>query len=67
VKKYKLKTHQGTAKRIRPTGSGKFTHFKMARNHHRRRNTGRISRALDKTIVLDAGNARKMKRLLPYV
>jgi large subunit ribosomal protein L35 len=67
VKKYKLKTHKGTAKRISLTGGGKFTHFKMARNHHRRRNTGRISRALDKKQVLSEGDTRKMKRLLPYV
>ena len=67
MKKYKLKTHKGTAKRVRATGTGKFVHFKMSRNHHRRNNTGRISRALDKTIVLDEGNSRKMNRLLPYV
>ncbi len=67
MKNYKLKTHKGTAKRIRVTGSGKFVHNKMGRNHLRRRKSGRISRALDKTTVLSAGDTRKMTRLLPYV
>jgi large subunit ribosomal protein L35 len=67
VKNYKLKTHKGTAKRIHVTAGGKFTHNKMGRNHLRRHNTGRISRALDKTSQLTPGNARKMTRLLPYV
>ena len=67
MKKYKLKTHKGTAKRIRVTGTGKFVHFKMSRNHLRRRNSGRISRALDKTQPLSSGDSHKMKRLLPYV
>lgn len=67
MKKYKLKTHKGTAKRVRATGTGKFVHFKMSRNHLRRRNSGRISRALDKTQPLSAGDTLKMKRLLPYV
>jgi large subunit ribosomal protein L35 len=62
-----MKTHKGTAKRVRATGSGKFVHFKMSRNHLRRRKSGRISRALDKTQALSIGDTRKMSRLLPYV
>ena len=64
--KYKVKTHKGTAKRIRATGTGKFVHFKMARNHLRRRKSSRILRSLDKTQQLPKGDALKMKRLLPY-
>jgi large subunit ribosomal protein L35 len=64
--KNKMKTHKATAKRITPTGAGKFTHFKHSRNHRRRTNSGRISRAIDKKIVLSAGDAKKMTRLLPY-
>ena len=67
MKKYKLKTHKGTVKRIRATGSGKkFVHFKMGRNHLRRRKSARIKRSLDKLRQLSKGNARKMKRLAPY-
>lgn len=67
MKKYKLKTHQGTAKRIRVTGSGtKFVHFKAASNHLRRRKSSRIQRSLDKTRQLSPGNAKKMQRLIPY-
>jgi large subunit ribosomal protein L35 len=66
VKQYKLKTHKGTAKRIRVTGSGKFSHFKVARSHHRRTKSGRISRSLDKLRPLAKGDAKKMSRLMPY-
>lgn len=67
MKHYKLKTHKGISKRIRVTGSGrKFVHFKMASNHLRRRKSKRIQRSLDKLRQLSPGNARKMKRLLPY-
>ncbi len=66
MKNYKLKTHKGTAKRVRATGSGKFVHFKMGRNHLRRRKSSRILRSLDKTRSLSVGDTRKMTRLLPY-
>ncbi len=67
MKTYKLKTHQGTAKRIRATGSGKkFVHFKYGRNHLRRRKSKRVQRSLDKLRQLSPGNARKMQRLMPY-
>lgn len=67
MKKYKLKTHKATAKRVRRTGSGeKFVHFKMSRSHHRRTKSGRTSRSLDKKFQLSEGNAKKMTQLLPY-
>lgn len=66
MKKYKLKTHKGTAKRVRATGTGKFVHFKMGRSHLRRRKSSRILRSLDKTRSLSAGDTKKMSRLLPY-
>ena len=31
MKKYKLKTHKATAKRVRMTGGGKYMHLKAAR------------------------------------
>lgn len=66
MKKYKLKTHKGTKKRIRMTGGGKFVHFKVGRSHLRRRKSARIQRSLDKVRVLPSGDAKKMTRLLPY-
>jgi large subunit ribosomal protein L35 len=66
VKNYKLKTHKGTAKRIQKTGSGKFVHFKMGRNHLRRRKSGRILQSLDKKRALSEGDSKKMSRLMPY-
>lgn len=66
MKKYKLKTHKGTAKRIRATATGKFVHFKMGRSKFRRRKTGNTKRSLDKTRPLSAGDTKKMSRLMPY-
>jgi large subunit ribosomal protein L35 len=43
-KKYKLKTHKGTAKRFRKTGSGKIMRTKGHQGHFRRRKSKRAKR-----------------------
>ena len=39
--KYKLKTHKGTAKRFRVTGSGKLVRTKIGKSHLRRKKSAR--------------------------
>jgi large subunit ribosomal protein L35 len=66
MKKYKLKTHKATAKRVKITGSGKFMHQKAARTKYRIKKDANRNRSLDKPSMMAEGDAHKMKRLLPY-
>ena len=66
MKKYKLKTHKATAKRVKITGSGKFMHQKSARTKYRIKKDANRNRSLDKPSMMAEGDAHKMKRLLPY-
>lgn len=66
MKKYKLKTHKATAKRVHITGSGKYMHMKAARTKYRRRKDPTRNRSLSQLDVMATGDAHKMKRLLPY-
>ncbi len=66
MKKYKLKTHKATAKRVKATGGGKYLHMKAARTKYRIKKDPNRNRSLDKPTVMAAGDAHKMKRLLPY-
>jgi large subunit ribosomal protein L35 len=66
MKKYKLKTHKATAKRVRTTGGGKYMHLKSARTKYRRKKDPNRNRSLSQPSVMAKGDARKMKQLLPY-
>jgi large subunit ribosomal protein L35 len=66
VKKLKLKTHKATAKRAYATAGGKYLHLKSARTKYRRKKDPTRNRSLSKPSVMAAGDAHKMKRLLPY-
>ncbi len=66
MKKYKLKTHKATAKRVKITGSGKIMRMKAARTKYRIKKDPTRNRSLDKLSPVAAGDAHKMKRLLPY-
>ncbi|GAC1449431.1 MAG: hypothetical protein PVSMB4_07560 [Ktedonobacterales bacterium] len=66
MKKYKLKTHKATVKRVKTTGGGKYLHMKAARTKYHVRKDATRNRSLDKPTVMAAGDAHKMQRLLPY-
>ena len=66
MKKYKLKTHKATAKRVRATGSGVYVHLKSARTKYRRKKDPTRNRSLNQVTVMAEGDAHKMKKLLPY-
>lgn len=66
--KYKLKTHKGTAKRFRRTGSGKLVRTKGGKTHFRRRRSYRARNALSKIQpVIGAKNQRRIGILAPYL
>lgn len=68
TKKYKLKTHKGTAKRFRTTGSGKIVRTKSGKGHLRRRTPKRTKRQFTEMIeVKGSGYKKRIKRLAPYM
>jgi large subunit ribosomal protein L35 len=65
-KKYKLKTHKGTAKRFRKTGNGKVMHTKGRQSHLRRRKSKRAKRMfLRMHEVQGRGIRKRVKKLAP--
>lgn len=66
MKKYKLKTHKATAKRVRMTGGGKYMHMKAARTKYRRKKDPNRNRSLSQLDVMAQGDSKKMQKLLPY-
>lgn len=66
--KYKMKTHKGTSKRFRLTGSGKLVRTKGGKSHLRRKRSKRAKRQLDQMLpVKGKGMTKRIKRLAPYM
>jgi large subunit ribosomal protein L35 len=62
----KMKTHKGTAKRYKKTGSGKWVRPKAGIGHHLEiKSSSRKRRYAGKTNV-DPVHAKQLSRLLPY-
>lgn len=62
----KMKTHKGAARRIRVTGTGKFTSRKGSISHRMTRKSKRALRAGDEMFVVAKPVQRMLKKLLPY-
>jgi large subunit ribosomal protein L35 len=62
----KMKTNRGAAKRFKITGSGKIVRNKAFANHILTKKSTKRKRALRKSALVDATNARHILRLLPY-
>ena len=62
----KLKTHKGAARRIKITGSGKFTSRKGSISHRMTRKSKQAKRAGDEMFVVSRPNQRMLRKLLPY-
>lgn len=68
TKKYKLKTHKATAKRMRVTGSGKIVRTKGGKSHLRRRRSARTKREFTRMQeVTTPGEKKRISRLAPYL
>jgi large subunit ribosomal protein L35 len=63
----KLKTHKGTQKRFRATGSGKIVRVKAGRGHHLQIKSSSRTRRYAGKAVLDPAHAEQIRRLLPYL
>lgn len=60
----KMKTHKGTAKRIKVSGSGKLLREKAGRRHLLEHKATKRTRRLDGTTEVDKRDAGRIKRLL---
>ena len=60
----KNKTHSGTKKRFRVTGSGKIMHEQRNKRHLLEHKSSRRTRRLSQDKVLTGGDARNVKKLL---
>ena len=61
----KLKSHRGAAKRFKKTGTGKIVRAKAFKRHILTSKPTRRKRQARGTQVVDAGDAAKLKRMLP--
>ena len=61
----KMKTHRGTAKRVKVTGTGKFIVKHSGKSHILTKKTRKRKNNLKKDFVVSEGAARKLRVLLP--
>ena len=60
----KQKTHSGTSKRFKVSGSGKILRQKAGRRHLLEHKSSRVTRRLDGVAVVSPKDAPRIKRLL---
>jgi large subunit ribosomal protein L35 len=60
----KHKTHSGTSKRIKVSGSGKLLRQKANRRHYLEHKSSTLTRRLAGTTVVDPRDAGRVRRLL---
>jgi large subunit ribosomal protein L35 len=60
----KMKTHKGTSKRVRITGTGKLRRQMTGRRHRMEKKSSRVTRRLEGTTVIDKVDVGRVKRLL---
>ena len=60
----KMKTHSGTAKRFKITGSGKIMRRQAGRNHLLEHKSSRYTRRIEGTKALAKNDVREIKKLL---
>ena len=61
----KIKTHRGTAKRVKVTGTGKFIVKHSGKSHILTKKSRKRKNNLKKDFVVSEGSARKLVVLLP--
>jgi large subunit ribosomal protein L35 len=66
MKKLKLKTHRGAAKRFKKTATGKFKRGQSFKRHILTSKTTRRKRALRKMVLVADADQKKLERMLPY-
>ena len=62
----KIKTNSGAAKRFKKTGTGKIKRGHAFARHILTTKTTKVKRKLDKDVIMDKTNAKRVKRMIPY-
>ena len=62
----KLKTHRGAAKRFKITKNGKIKRSKAGSSHILTKKSAKRKRNFRSSAVVSPGEAKNIKRLLPY-
>lgn len=62
----KMKTHKGTAKRIKKTGSGKLKRKKAYHGHILTKKTPKRKRKLKKSTTVSNADKKRVKEMIPY-
>jgi large subunit ribosomal protein L35 len=62
----KMKTHKGSARRFKITGTGIIMRTKGMKSHFRRRKSSRVKQQFDRMTPLHPTQVPRVKRLLPY-
>ncbi len=63
----KIKTHQGMKKRVRATGKGKLKKAHANKSHNRITKTAENKRSYRKSLDIHKNDAKKVRRLTPYL
>ncbi|HEY5599673.1 MAG TPA: 50S ribosomal protein L35 [Candidatus Manganitrophaceae bacterium] len=66
MKRAKLKTHRGAAKRFKITGSGKVMRKQAGKRHLLSGKSPRRKRSLESGVPVHPGEVQAIERLLPY-
>ena len=62
----KMKTHKGTAKRVKKTKNGKLLRKHGFKSHILTKKNGKKKRQLRKSTLMNKSFQKKYKKLLPY-
>jgi large subunit ribosomal protein L35 len=60
----KSKTHSGTSKRVKVTGSGKLLREKAGKRHLLEKKSSKLTRRLSGTTVVAKSDQKRLKKLL---
>ena len=66
IRKIKLKTHRGAAKRFKKTGTGKIVRSAAFKRHILTSKPTKRKRQMRGSIVVDDADQPKLRRMLPY-
>ena len=67
MKKVKIKTNKGAAKRFKKTGSGKLKRAKAFKSHILNKKSAKRKRNLRKGTLVHESQLKVMKKILPYL
>lgn len=61
----KMKTHRGSAKRFKRTGTGKLRRYKAFKSHLTGKKSAKRIRNLRKSDLVSSGDQKRINRMIP--